>query len=479
MWCSSSPTITSDRFTSTTRASSAATAESFNGRLAAVVSAGTLFFHLLTVPGYGYFRDELYYLACGRHLGFGYVDHPPLIGLIAALVRTVAGESLPAIRFLPALAAALTVWVAARITAELGGGRYAQVLAAVAVALAPVYLSLFTLFSMNAFDVLFWALGWWILVRLFAGGDERLWLLFGLVAGLGLQNKISMLFLGFGLAVGLVLARRWEILRSRWIWLGGGLALLVFAPHLVWQQVHGWPTLEFMDNARQFKNVEYPPLDFLAAQVLNAGPQLLPIWLSGLIFFLFVRAGRPFRALGWAYVGILVLMIVQGAKPYYLSPAYTILFAGGAVALERWTSFRFGTAIRATVLGFAVVLSLFVAPIAKPLLPVDLYVRYAAKLGFGPSTDEHHELGRLPQFFADMHGWRDMAESVGLAWAKLSPADQSVACVYGGNYGEAGAVDLFGPEIGLPAAISGAQQLLSLGAGGLFGRGDAGDQRRP
>ncbi len=434
-----------------------------------LLTGATLAFYLVTLRGYGYFRDELYYLACGRHLGLGYVDQPPLIGWLAAGVRGTLGTSLPALRLLPALAAAATVWVSMRMAARLGGGRFAQGLAGLATALAPVYLSLFSIFSMNAFDVLAWALLWWLAVALLdrpevngagessvgtAPPDPRLWLVFGLVAGLGLENKISVLFLGMGLAVGLLVARRWDVLRSRWLWLGGALAVLLFVPYVAWQVAHGWPTLEFMHNARLHKNVALSPWSFFAAQILQAGPVALPVWISGLLLLLGLRRGRPWRALGWAYLAILAVMTFSHAKPYYLGPAYTLLFAAGGVAIEGWTAGARARKLRPVALTVLAVGGAMIAPLAKPLLSEDHLVRYSRALGVQAETDEHHEVGRLDQFFADMHGWPELAQAVARVYDRLPPADRARACVFGQNYGEAGAVDLFGPALGVPGAIS-------------------------
>ncbi len=448
-----------------------------------LLTGGTLAFYLLTLRGYGYFRDELYYLACGRHLGLGYVDQPPAIGWLAAAVRATLGTSLPALRLLPALAAAATVWIAMRIAARLGGGRFAQGLAGLATLLAPVCLSLFSIFSMNAFDVLAWALLWWLAVALLdrpdgAGedtqaparrADPRLWLLFGLVAGIGLENKISVLFLGMGLAAGLLVARRWDVLRSPWLWAGGALAGLLFVPHLVWQATHGWPTLEFMENARLHKNAVLSPWGFFAAQILLAGPLALPVWISGLAFLLGLRRARPWRALGWAYVAILVVMTFSHAKPYYLGPAYTLLFAAGGVALEGWTAGARVRRLRPALVGVLLAGGALIAPLAKPLLSEDRLVRYSRALGIQPGTDERHEIGRLDQFFADMHGWPELAQAVARVYARLPEADRSRACVFGRNYGEAGAVDLFGPALGVPGAISSHNSYFLWGPGGCTG----------
>lgn len=420
-----------------------------------ILPATTLLFYLLTTHGYGYHRDELYYIANGEHLGFGYVDHPPFVGLVSAFVANVFGKSLFAIRLLPALAATATVWIVGAIARELGGKKFAQILAAVSTFLTPIFLSVFSYFSMNSFDVLIWAITWWIVTRILRTGNQRLWLLFGLVMGIGLQNKISVLFLGFGVVVGLVLCGRWEVFRSKWFWLGGVIAILMFVPHLLWQQAYGWPTLEFMENARNEKMVEMPTSDFLKAQILQMNPIAFLVWFSGLLFFLFDSRSRPYRVFGWAYLGILLVMITAHAKPYYLAPAYTILFAGGSVAIETWTSGRkYALAIRGFVMVLVFAGGLLLIPFAKPVLSEDTYARYAKYMGVQPSTDERHELARLPQFYADMHGWPELAETVATVYRQLPPEDQKKACIFGQNYGEAGAIDVFGPALGLPKALS-------------------------
>lgn len=446
------------------------------------LSGATLLFFLATAPGYGYFRDELYYLANARHLGWGYVDHPPMIGWVAAAVRATLGDSLLAVRSVPALCAAATVWVVGATAGRLGGGRFAQILAALAVLAAPVFLALFSFLSMNALDLLIQAVLWWLAVRLLAGADPRLWLLFGLVAGIGLETKIGVLFLGAGLGVGLLAARRWNVLRSRYLWLGGGLALLLFVPYVAWNAVHGWPTLEFMAAAREGKIVELSPLAFLAEQALLVGPASGLLAVVGIAALLGLGALRAWRALGWAFLGVLAILVLAGGKAYYLAPAYPITFAAGGVAVERWTAGR--RVLRAVLLAALVAAGALLAPLAKPLLPIDAFVAYASRLGVVPSAGERHELGELPQLFADMHGWPQLAADVAAVHRTLPPDERAAACVFAQNYGQAGAVDLFGPALGLPRAISGHNSYWLWGPQGCTGEvlivigGDAADLAR-
>lgn len=412
-----------------------------------------LLFFAATAPGYGVFRDELYYIACAHHLDWGYVDHPPLVALIARLAELVFGRSWVALRLLSAVAAAATVLVVGDTARELGGGRFARVFAQLLAATAPIYLSLFSIYSMNGIDVLIWAGLVRIAARILGGGSQKLWIAFGVLAGIGLENKIDVVLLCGGLALGLLFSARIDILRQRWVWLGAACAAALFAPHVIWQVVHDWPTQEFIANAQRSKITVIGPFGFVAKQFLMAGPIGFSFALAGLFWLFVARAALRFRPLAWAVATVLVVLAVSISKPYYFAPALTVLFPSAGRALEAATSGRFGRTLRA-VASIAAVLILVVLPLVKPLLSEDGYVRYASALGMASGSDENHRLGRLPQFFADMHGWRELAESVASVSAALPPDDRARACIYAQNYGEAGAIDYFGPELGLGPAMS-------------------------
>ncbi len=412
-----------------------------------------LLFHLAFLRGYGVFRDELYYMACGRRPGWGYVDHPPLVAWVAWLVARVAGESHLALRVVAALAMAATVFLAGRIAAALGGGPFARALAGLATGLAPVVLSLASIYSMNVFDLLFWALIGWILARALSGGPERLWLAFGLVAGVGLLNKISILYLGFGLVVGLVLARRWDVFRSRLLLGGRGPGLrhlpapppLAARPRLADARVHG----------------ERPPGEDGAA--LGAGLReggAPPDGAFGLA--LGPRRGVAPPVPEGGAMARPRLRVPRRARGARVRRRQAVLPRGGLLAGVRrrrgGRGSRYGRTRtrpppdpRLLMVG----VGLAVSPLGRPVLPVDAFVRYAEALGQKPGTDERQALGRLPQFYADMHGWRAMAEAVAGVVRTLSAEDRARACVFGQNYGEAGAVEYFARELDLPPAISG------------------------
>ncbi len=425
------------------------------GELAArwLLPLAVLLFMLATASGYGIFRDELYYLSCGRRLAFGYVDHPPLVAFLAALVERLAGGSLLALRALPAVAFAATVLLVGDTARALGGDRFATVFAQLLAATAPGFLAIFSIFSMNAFDILIWAGLARIAVALLAGAAPRLWLAFGALAGVGLQNKLDVGLLGLALAVGLGVCRR-ELLRVRELWLGALVALLIFLPHLIWQIVHGLPTREFVANAQAGKIVALGPLGFVIAQADVIGPVAALAALIGLGWLLAAAPARPWRALGLATVTVLAVFALSPSKPYYFAPAVPLLFAAAGVVVARWTAHR--VARRSRLLLLVVVASALVAaPLAKPLLPVEDYLAWSARLGRQPSTDERHELGRLPQFFADMHGWRELAAAVGRVAAALPADERRAVCVFAQNYGQAGALERFAAQFDLPPVISG------------------------
>lgn len=408
-----------------------------------------LIVHLATTGGYGIFRDELYYLSCARRLAWGYVDHPPMIAWVVRLVIETLGESLLALRSIPALCLALVVALLAATTRELGGSRRAQLLAAAAAALAPILLALGSIVSMNAIDLALHAAMWWTLARWSRSGDGRLWLLFGFFAGLGLETKASTVFLGVALALVLVLLRRGAFADWR-LWAGGAIAVLLGLPHLIWQHLHQYPTLEFAANASRDKNIALAPVALASEAVLQFGPFAGVLVLLGL-FAAVSRLLGPHRFLAVIPVGVFALMLGANAKAYYLAASFLVLVALGAVVTDRIGRPRLVAGI-AVGLGL---LTLLLAPLAKPLLPLETYVAYAEALGDAPSTSERHELGRLKQFYADMFGWRELAEAVAAVTATLTPAERELACVFTGNYGQAGAIEHFGRELDLPPPISG------------------------
>lgn len=426
--------------------------------LIASIALAKLLVHLATnlAGGYGYFRDELYYIACSEHMAWGYVDQPPFSIAALWLGRLLFGDSLFALRLLPAVTGAVVVLLAGLMTRELGGKRFAQVLASCSVLVAPMTLGTNGYFSMNSFDVLFWTLALYLTVIVVKTNARRSWLLLGVVLGLGLLNKLSVLWLGAGFAAGILLTAHRRLLRERNVWIAAGIALIVFLPHVVWQMSEGFPTLEFIRNATANKYVTVSPLEMLTQQALNMNPLTFPIWFAGLFYFMISKSARQFRILPVVYLTVfLILVINKNSKAEYLGPMFPMLFAAGAFALERFI-LRFNLRwIKAPVLGLLILSGVPLVPFALPVLPVETYIRYAQTLGVTPSTPEKKELSQLPQYYADMFGWENMAAVVADAYNSLTPEEQEKCVIFGNNYGEAGAIDFFGRKYNLPKAISG------------------------
>ncbi|HVG60397.1 MAG TPA: glycosyltransferase family 39 protein [Hyalangium sp.] len=426
------------------------------------LALGTVVFHLLFAGRYGYFRDELYFIACGQHLAWGYVDQPPLIAVLARLATAIFGESLVGLRVLPALAAgglvALTGWLSRR----LGGGTYAMALSGTAVALTPFFLFTGHTLTMNAFEPLFWMGCAGLLVELIRTDDRRLWLGVGALVGVGVLNKHSMGFFAVCLALGLLLTPQRQLMRSRWLVLGGVLATALVLPHLLWQLRHGWPMFELLRNGQLYKNAPFALGEFLSGQVLHLHPLFAPLWLAGLGSLLFACSGRAYRALALGFVLLLGLYIVLKAKAYYMAPAYPMLLAAGAGVIER--ALRRALP-RLAVLTVTAAGGAALAPMSLPVLPEEQFIAYQRMLGLEPPRTERHRMGALPQHFADQHGWRELVKAVAEIYRRLPPEEQARTLIFAQNYGEAGAIDWLGRSEGLPPARSGHNNYFLWGPG--------------
>lgn len=438
---------------------------------AALFALAKLALHFSFNGSYGYFRDELYYVACGEHLALGYPDHAPLIAFVTKLTRVLFGDSLFALRFFPAVAGAAKVFLTGLVAVELGGRRFAVAAACLCVVVAPGYLAIDNLLSMNAFESVFWTGAAYLAIRAVGRRDPRLWAWFGVVAGAGLMNKHSMIFFGVSVVAGLLLTRERRVLLDRWIWIGGALAFAIFLPNLVWQARNDWATIELLRNVQATgKNVVLAPHEFVWQQAFLLLPVTAPVWLAGVWYFLFDPQGKRFRFLGVAYLVALALMIAMKAKSYYLLPVYPYLFAGGAVLFERLRPKNF--ALRAAKFAYpAVVLAcgLVVLPLALPILPVEKFLRYQEALGVAPPKSEVGHEGVLPQVYGDQFGWEEMVAKVAEVFNGLPPEERAKAAIFANNYGQAGAVDFFGPRHGLPKAVSPHQSYFMWGHRGHTG----------
>jgi len=416
-----------------------------------------LMLHLI-FQNYGYFRDELYFLECGNRLAWGYIDQPPLAPLMSRISVMLFGPSLVGIHIIPALAGAVQVLLAGMLVKEFGGKRYAQVLAAIATAVAPIYLALDAYLSMNCLEPVLWTLMAYLLVRIINTENQKLWLWFGVVAGIGLENKYGIAVFAFSILIGVLLTAERKAFLKPWIWLGGLIAALIFLPNLLWQYQQGFPFLAMQKQFLLGKNVILSPIEFLKQQVLLLNPAACPLWIAG-IFFFFTRSGKPWRALGWTFLVALVVFLSQkGTKNYFLAPAYIMLFSSGAVLLEqaiatvekerRNLMWLRATCVTAVLAGGAII-----APLSICILSPQQLIAYMDKINLRPPMTEHHRQSPLPQQYADMFGWPELTEKVAVYYNLLSDEDKAETAIFGANYGDCGAIDFFGPKYGLPRSI--------------------------
>lgn len=440
----------------------------------ALLATATFALHAACWGRYGIFRDELYFLVCGRRLAAGYVDQPPGIALLARLADLLFGIWVPGLRLPAWLATAATVYLAGRLAARLargaGGGEGAAATLASTAAFACLLLrATGHLLTMNAFEPLLVLALVLVLLRLAQGEDPRLWVAAGGLAGLAVLFKYSSASIGLALLLGLLATPARRALRSRWALLGGAVGALVVLPNLAWQAAHGFPFLELVRNGQLYKNEPLSPLGLLGGMALEASPPTLPLWLGGLLWLLLARGARAGRFIGLAALLHLATIFVGHGKPYYAAPLLPLLLAGGAAAFATLVRARAAAAAYGAALAAA---GLALAPVALPLLPAPRLVAYLRLVGLQPAPMERLEQGPLPQVLADQHGWRELVAGVAAAYRALPPEERARAVVFGKNYGVASAVEVLGPELGLPGglAVSGHNQFWLWGL--PAGRGD-------
>ncbi|MBT8379942.1 MAG: glycosyltransferase family 39 protein [Ignavibacteria bacterium] len=416
-----------------------------------------LLIHLYTnaFAGYGIFRDELYYLSCATRPDFGYVDQPPFSIWILGLIRFIIGDSVVAIRLLPAILGAATVFVTGLMVKQMGGGKLAILIASLAVILAPIYFGMNTFYSMNSFDIFLWALAFYFILRIIQQDKKSLWIWFGVILGIGLLNKVSFLWFGFGFFAALLLTDKRRLLATSKPWMVAGIAFSLFLPFIIWNAAHNWAHVEFIQNAQMYKYAGITRWDFVSGILPIMNPAAALIWLSGLFFLFISKDGKQFRILGIIFIATFLILFISGkSKSEYLAPAFTVLFAAGGIALEKINQIKYWQWLKHLVIIPLIILGIVLTPLALPILPVKEYINYASTLGFGPTTAESKELAELPQFYADMHGWEDMAKNVSFVYQQIPENEKPFTFVYGRNYGQAGAMEYFSTKYDLPNAIS-------------------------
>ncbi len=431
---------------------------------AVLIIAGISFLaHVLVGDNYGYFRDELYVMAMSQHPAFGYVDVPPLVPWITLIPRFLIGNALWAIHVISALVCVGTIILTGLMARLLGGTGWVQGLAALGSATALVLLGTGSLYAYDVFDEFWWALCATILIVLLRDERPRRWLAFGLVAGLGLLTKETILFWGFALVVGLGLSPQRRLLCTRWTLFGGLIAFALVLPFVIWNALNGWASVQFWASYSQNNSTGASPLAFLINQILVMNPLSVLLWGAGLWYFFSARGAR-YRVFGWAYLILFVLFIAIQGKSYFLAPAYPPLYAGGAMLLGNWrVGFRRWVAVYPVVLAISGVL---LAPAVMPVLPPAVYAQVYGTSGSAGAGDSYG----LPQALADRFGWEQQVALIAQVYHGLPPDEQRVACIFTANYGEASALVQFGGRYHLPPPISGHNAFYIWGPDGCTGQ---------
>ena len=450
------------------------------------IALAKLAFHCYFNNRYDYFRDEFDFMACGNHPAWGYVDQPPLIPFLIHIWRAIGGDSLRSIRFIPALASSLLVVQTAVLARKFGGRQFALLLSAITVVVAPQYLSNGSLLGTNCLEPNLWMGCAYFAVLAIKRNDPRNWLWFGVVAGLGLEEKYSIAVFGLGIVAGLLLTAQRRVFLNPWIWVGGLAAFLVFLPNLLWNIHYHWPFVELMRNIRaEGRDVVLPLPQYFFQQTLLVHPFTAPIWITGLIAFFVSPRLKAYRALGWCYLTCFTVFFVLHGKNYYLAPIYPMLLAAGAVVIESAIEGRkidgsetadlaVGRHRRAWLKPAIVILLLaagaHLAPVVVPVLSPEKFIAYMKYLPMKLPVMEHsHARAVLPQWYSDQFGWEEIVAETAKAYNQLSPTERTGCGIFAQDYGQAGAIDFFGPRYGLPPALSGHQTYWLWGPRGYYG----------
>jgi hypothetical protein len=445
-----------------------------------VIAGLTAALHLAVAGRYDIFRNELYFIVCGRHPAFGYADQPPLVPLLAAATQ-LFGDNAWLLRLPAALVAALLVPLTASLARLYGGSSLSAILAAAAAALAPALVAMTAIVTTSTFEPIAWTACAWLIARGLQREDKNALLWAGLVAGLALEAKYGIAIWLAALLVGLVLTPERRVLAWRQTWLGASLALLIALPSVVWQSLVGWPFFAvILHHASAHSNFTGTPLRFEIGQILAMNLFLAPLWLIGVVAPFAVERLKPARFLSIALLVATVLVIVTGGKDYYLFPVYPVMFAIGAAAcagMKKW--------LAGVWLALAAANAALLAPVVLPLLDPPALKDYLDRHHLHPPPDEAAGIGApLTQVDSDEMGWRALEKQVASVYRALPPDERRRAAILATNYGEAAAIDVYGAGDHLPPALSGQNQYYLWGPRGYDGsviihvNGDP-DQWRP
>jgi len=442
-----------------------------------LIALATVVLHLAFCHRFGYYRDELYFIDCAKHLAWGYVDQPPLVPFVTWLTGPL-GYPVWALRFLPGVLAGVTVLFGCAIARELGGRGFAQTVTALTIVLAPGLIGIAYGLSTELLSPAAWTALIYLTVRLVKTKDTRLYIPIALLVTLGMYAKYSIAGCAVALAIGLLLTGQAKLLRSRWLAIGVALALLLLLPNALWQIRHGLPMLEVIHNdqlnrhalangmADESPNRWINALYMLGLQFAYNNPLFAPVWIWGLVW---LWRERPYRFLTAGYLLLLAVLIWTIGRGYYIQGFYPALFAAGAVALERAANAR-PRWLKAAVSTAIVIAGLPMLPLSLPILPLPTYMAYERAIGLSRPSPPDGKSHLINPMFADQLGWKAMTQTVAAAYWSLPAAQRRVTAVFADRYAYAGALDYFGPRYGLPTVISPNNQYYLWGTRGYSGR---------
>lgn len=411
--------------------------------------------HILTNTNYELHRDAYLYLAQGDHLDWSFLSVPPTTAIIGNITRFLFGDSVFSIRLFPAVIGAVSVVIIGLIIKNLGGKIWAILIGCSAFIVSLAFLRSNTLFQPVSFDEFYWLLSTYFILKLLQTQNPKFWIHLGITWGLAFLAKYNIGFLVLAFGVALLLTSDRKLFFSKYFLYGSLLGLLIILPNLVWQYQHKFPFVYHMTRLRETQLVHVRIIDFLIAQVLMNFSNLL-VWLAGLAFVLFAKAGKKYRVLGYSYLAVILLYIFLKGKGYYALGIYPILFAFGGFAIEKYTLGRLGL-LKPTILALMILTTLPLLPYSLPVLPLDKMVEYGERSKqFGGEGALRWEDGRiypLPQDYADMTGWKELGYIVIRAYQSLRDSEKADCAIYAENYGQAGAIKYYSKKYGLPEPI--------------------------
>ncbi|MBD3232487.1 MAG: phospholipid carrier-dependent glycosyltransferase [candidate division Zixibacteria bacterium] len=429
-----------------------------------VLALSKLLIHLLISNNFGYFADELYYKVASERLAFGYIDFQPLIAFIIKAAVFIFGDSVSGLRVLAAVAGATLVFLTGVITRELGGNKFAQGIAALAVIIAPAFLGISNLMTPNVFSLLFWSLVIYLCIKIYENNQPRHWIVLGIILGIGILNKASIVFLIILLIIGLLIERRYDIFKNKWFYISILIGGLISLPLIIWQIQNDFLSLQFFMDPTRRGGLNVYSVYYLIGQVLYHHPLNFPLLLMGLYFFFF-GGGRRYRIFGWVYVIGFSVFFITKAKVYYMSPIYPFIFAGGAVVLGSFINKLNSKWVKPAIITVMILGGIITAPAFLPVFPEDnmrQYINYIRLIGYS-------NLPEAKYIIKDMRGWETLAERVAEVYYGLTPEKRESCVILADYYPETSALNLFGDKYGLPPVYSRHNNYFLWGKGNING----------